>query len=152
MPDQTVLVPDAKTVKDDPHRYLPYHFYLYQMLEEARTHAQTAAGPKPKLFRILPQLKMKARCITLGDTALAGLVQRMAEQSTTSQSTVAVEANSSRARNRRAVSTPADRATVVLLGHVEHQRNQGVLALQEEDDGSWSPTAKEEEAQAASRR
>ena len=41
--------------------------------------------------------------------------------------------------------------TVVLLGHVEHQRNQGVLALQEKDDGSWSPHAKEEETQAASR-
>ena len=83
LPDQKALAPDAKTVKRHPHKYLPYHFYLYQMLEEARTHAQTAAGPKPKLFRILPQLKMKARCITLGDTALAGLVQRMAEQSTT---------------------------------------------------------------------
>jgi hypothetical protein len=58
LPDQITLAPDAKTVKRHPHKYLPYHFYLYQMLEEARTHAQAAAGPKPKLFRILPQLKM----------------------------------------------------------------------------------------------
>jgi len=83
LPDQNTLAPDVKTVKRHPHKYLPYHFYLYKMLEEARTHAQAAAGPKPKLFRILPQLKMKARCITLGDTALARMMRRVAQQSTT---------------------------------------------------------------------
>ena len=77
------LAPDAKTVKRHPHKYLPYHFDLYQMLEEARTHAQATVGKLPKLFRILPQLKMMARCITLGDTALARLMLCVAEQSTT---------------------------------------------------------------------
>ena len=64
---------------------------------------------------------MKARCITLGDTALAGLVQRVAKQSTTPKA----QAQWKHTLHEPGASTPSDRATVVLLGHVEHQRNQG---------------------------
>ena len=63
----TVL--DESIVKDSAFAYLAYHHFLYGELEAYRSTLGDM-DRKPKLFRILPQLAIKARAITLSPRSL----------------------------------------------------------------------------------